>query len=397
MTLFLVASAIAGSGLLSDQPAASLSPAAARMLSDIEVLASDRFAGRGVVGPANESDGVRNNHRAGRWVAAQMRAIGLQPLFPGDDGTRVWEQAIPGGTTPLSGINIGGVLPGSDPDAGWVLVTAHHDHLGTVGKRVFRGADDNASGTAMVLEVARQMMARTIVGKRPRCSVAFVTFDLEERMLFGSRYFASHAPMPLDAVRLFITADMLGRHLGGLQDIDEVFVMGSESAATLRERVVQASQQASQPVALLAADIVGTRSDYGPFRDAEVPFLFFSTGEHPDYHTPGDVPEKIDAARAARIMQVIVDIALDEATAEQPMQWSPQSPDGLAEARVLHRISVAVLAADAEGSRDLPVVQRLLVERVKSETEAMIAAETVSPSQRSWIKTTARLMLLSVF
>ena len=96
--------------------------------------------------------------------------------------------------------------------------------------RLYPGADDNASGVAMMLEVARTIAQSP---ETPRRSLMFIGFDLEEAGLFGSRYFVAHSPVPLERVSLFITADMISRALAGVCD-SHVFVMGSENAPGLR-------------------------------------------------------------------------------------------------------------------------------------------------------------------
>ena len=114
-----------------------------------------------------------------------------------------------------------------------------------------------------------------------------------------------HPPWPLEQIKLFITADMIGRSLGDLP-LPTVFVMGSEHARGLKDALMQTRLPPGLELSPLGADLVGTRSDYGPFRDRKIPFLFFSTGEHPDYHTPQDVPEKVDFTKAAAISSVIL-------------------------------------------------------------------------------------------
>ena len=124
------------------------------------------------------------------------------------------------------------LLEGFDPELRHecVVIGVHYDHLGVRNGIVFHGADDNASGVAMMLEVARQLASTG----RPRRSVMFVGFDLEEQMLWGSRWFA-HPPRPLTQFKLFITADMIGRSLGDLP-LPAVFILGSEHAPQLRTR-----------------------------------------------------------------------------------------------------------------------------------------------------------------
>ena len=162
-------------------------------------------------------------------------------------------------------MNVGACLIGADPALRdeWIIVSAHYDHLGVRGGVLYPGADDNASGVAMMLEVARCLVEAP---EPPRRSVMFVGFDLEEIGLFGSRYFVEHPPVPLGRVKLFLTADMIGRSLGGVCGA-HAFVMGTEHSPGLRPWIEESA--AGEPVTLgtLGTDLlVLNRSDYGPFR-----------------------------------------------------------------------------------------------------------------------------------
>ena len=132
----------------------------------------------------------------------------------------------------MIGRNVGAMLRGSDPTLRdqWIILAAHFDHLGIRGGKLYPGADDNASGVAMMLEAARCVTRAPALPKR---SIMFIGFDLEEAGLFGSRYFVAHSPVPLERVVLFVTADMIGRALAGVCE-DHVFVIGTEHAPGLR-------------------------------------------------------------------------------------------------------------------------------------------------------------------
>src|SRR5262245_43461343 len=166
-------------------------PEDSRLRAHVAALASAEFQGRRGAGGA----------KAAAYLAAEFRRLGLDPLF-GDS----FLQPIPGkdGEPPL-GRNVGAALRGSDPKLRdeWVIVSAHFDHLGARDGVLYPGADDNASGVAMMLEVARSLAAP---GGAPRRSLMFIGFDLEEVGLWGSRYFVEHAPVPLARVALFLTA-----------------------------------------------------------------------------------------------------------------------------------------------------------------------------------------------
>ena len=378
LALLMVLSADLPDPVGAPEPAV-LSPPAARMLADITTLAAPRFAGRGWPRSPIAAD----------WVADQMEQIGLEPLFP--DGS--FQQLIPGTDYMVPGSNVAGMLRGTDRPDEYVLVAAHHDHLGRRGGTIYPGADDNASGVAMVLEAARLLVAKP---SRPSRSVVFITFDLEENFLWGSRYFVANAPIPLESISLFLVGDMLGRHLGNLP-LDEVFVIGSESAPGLTDAITEQADAAGQPIAALGVDIVGTRSDYGPFRKHRVPFAFFSTGEHEDYHQPTDTPDKIDAERLVLITGMIAGTAWQAATADDRFDYAPATPDGVREARSLAMIAGQVLDRHHAGEEQLAVVELLLVERMKTEADAIVAAGRITPTQRTWLVRGAQAMMISVF
>lgn len=369
-----------------------------RMKAHIEFLASPRLAGRAGAAKAE----------ARRYIVDQWKAAGLQPLFGGLPGQAPqeikladasdFEQPIPGaaeenGSVPILGRNLGAWLPGSDPELAneVIIISAHYDHLGTRDGQVFLGADDNASGVAMVLETARQLAAEKV---RPKRSIAFVAFDLEERMLWGSRWFAAHPPRPIEQVKLFITADMIGRSLGNLP-LPVVFVMGSERAPELRSALDTVGVPKGLEVCRLGTDLVGTRSDYGPFRDREIPFLFFSTGEHPDYHTPRDTADKIDFAKAARIASVILKLTQHVGDSATAPTWSEPDEKNLDEPRMLHRITTLLLEADQE--KPLTKTQKFLVTNVQNRSRQILEANKMSADDRTWLVRMSQLLLLSVF
>lgn len=369
-----------------------------KMRPHVEFLASPNLAGRS--GPAKAE--------ARKYIVDQWKAASLQPLFSVPDATKPanvvdpdvdsFEQVIPGakaedGTIPILGRNFGAWLPGSDPNVAheFVIVSAHYDHLGTRDGAVFAGADDNATGVAMLIEVARLLAAEKTA---PRRSMVFVAFDLEEHMLWGSRWFAAHPPWPIEHVKLFVTADMIGRSLGNLP-LPAVFVMGSERAAELRSTLDLVGAPTGLEVCRLGTDIVGTRSDYGPFRDREIPFLFFSTGEHPDYHTPRDTPDKIDYEKAAKIASVMLKVSRNVANADQVPVWSPPVTQNMDEPKVLNRIATLLLEADKQ--KPLTQTQRFLVTNVRNRSKQMIEANKMTDDDRTWLVRMSQLLLLSVF
>jgi hypothetical protein len=348
-----------------------------------------------LAGPELRGRAGADSRRAADYIIAHFRRSGLKPLF----GANGFYQSIPGTSEPGGppveiGRNVGAICEGVDPllKNEYVIVGVHYDHLGVRDGQMFAGADDNATGVAMMLELAR-LVGQTPV--KPQRSLVFVGFDLEERMLWGSRWFAAHPPWPLERVKLFLTADMIGRSLGDLP-LPAVFVLGSEHAPQLKDTLNRVGRPEGLEIARLGIDLVGTRSDYGPFRDRKVPFLFFSTGEHPDYHTPRDVPAKVDFDKAARVSGLAWRLVQDVANTVEPPVWTDAVPGDLDEPRALERITTLLLDAESE-ARPLTDVQRYMVSTVRNRTQRIIEKGEMSADDRTWLIRMSQLLLLSVF
>lgn len=356
--------------------------AAADVRPHIEYLAGDDLHGRSGA----------DAKIAAAYLVDHFRQHQLKPLF----GDR-YDQPIPGhghtAENPIFvGRNIGGWIEGSDPElkTEFVIIGVHYDHLGVRDGEIFTGADDNASGVAMMLELAEHIAKQPT---KPKRSVVFIGFDLEEHMLWGSRWFAAHPPWPLEQVKLFITADMISRSLGDLP-LPAVFVLGSEHAPQLKRCLDEVGQPEGLEIARLGIDLVGTRSDYGPFRDREVPFLFFSTGEHPDYHTPRDRPERADFDKAARVSSLVLEIVTCVANTNDPPVWSAAVTGDLDEPKALERITTLLLEGDKGRLTD---IQRYMVSTVRSRCRKILDAGQMTPDDRVWLVRMAQLLLLSVF
>lgn len=233
--------------------------------------------------------------------------------------------------------NVAGILRGSDPvlrDT-YVVISAHMDHVGVgtpdaTGDSIYNGADDDASGTSGVLEVAEALASQT---ERPARSVMFLLVSGEEKGLLGSRYFSEHPTVPVDKIVANVNIDMIGRNAP-----DSVVAIGQEysSLGPLTQEVVRAHPElgltASQD--LWPAERFFFRSDHFNFARLEIPAIFFFTGVHEDYHRPSDEVEKIDADKAARVARLAYYLVREIATRREPPQWTTE---GLREVRALTR------------------------------------------------------------
>jgi hypothetical protein len=231
--------------------------------------------------------------RPGTPGGEAARAIVVQALR--DAGLDPYEQRVPG----CGGANVLARIRG-DVDR-HVLVAAHFDHLGTIGKHVYRGADDNAAAVAVLVEVAQ-----AIAAERDGRGVIIAAFDGEEPPFFltgamGSQEFVRTNTDPID---FMVCMDLVGHRLGPDGVPDEVgaslFALGSERSRGTYELVASLKRTERDLVVRPAdAEIIPPLSDYEPFWRQRIPFLFLSAGRSRVYHTPEDTPDKLDYPKIA--------------------------------------------------------------------------------------------------
>lgn len=274
---------------------------------DVAWLADDAREGRGT--------GTAGYDSAAAYVEARFRTLGLKPVVPVDSMCRsgcTLGYAMPFVARPLPGRgsaaprplptrNVAAVVPGRDPAlAGeYVIVGAHLDHLGRSGDfaldpeakdAIRNGADDNASGVAAVLELAR------LVARRPaRRSIVFTTFSGEELGLLGSQHWADHMPVPQAQVRAMVNFDMVGR----LKE-DKLIVYGVATATELKG-IVDSANAVAPLVVSAVGDGFGP-SDHSSFYAKNLPVLHFFSDLHGDYHRATDDADKINAAGEAKVV-----------------------------------------------------------------------------------------------
>ena len=223
--------------------------------------------------------------------------------------------------------NVVSMLRGSDPRLRHevVVLGAHYDHIGlgfygsrTPSRRgeVHNGADDNASGTTGVLELAGALVHSGLTLRR---SVLFVLFDAEEKGLLGSRYFINHPPVPLERIVAMINLDMIGHGEKGSCIVSGV---GTAKAwpAILREA------EAGEPLTFRHLDSGPGGSDHLSFLGKKIPILFFCTGMHRYYHTPDDDAETIDAEGAVTILRVVLRTLIETANRTERPSFKKAGP-----------------------------------------------------------------------
>jgi len=180
----------------------------------------------------------------------------------------------------------------------YIVIGSHYDGQG----RGFPSASDNAAGTAVVLELARELKDEGLP-----VSIVAIAFDDEEQGMNGSRYYVEHSPYPLENAVAAMVFDTLGRSFMDLSPWT-LFVLGTEYSKELAGVV----EKRARPEMLVAGtDLIGPRSDFTSFAVKHVPYLFFTDGTHKDYHGEGDTAAKVDYPHLAQDAAVIAQIAKD--------------------------------------------------------------------------------------
>jgi Zn-dependent M28 family amino/carboxypeptidase len=288
---------------------------------DVSFLASDLLEGRDT--PSRGLD------IAGEYIASQFRRLGLEPA--GDDGYFQTVVLHPEDKDSPTSRNVAAILRGSDPQLkdSYVILSAHYDHVGLAESgedRIFNGANDDASGTASVLEVANALAS---LHPSPKRSVLFLLFCGEEKGLRGSRYYAAHPLVPLSKTVAQLNLEQLGRtdapegvHVNSanvtgfdFSDMVPVLVDAGKRVGISVTKVVEAS------------DKYFNRSDNGPLAKAGVPAHTLSvTYEFPDYHAVGDEWQKIDYDNMAKVDQAVGIAVLRLAQALTVPHWNEAYP-----------------------------------------------------------------------
>ena len=279
----------------------------ARLIHDVTTLASPAFEGRrtGTPGALN----VR------RWLLDEFRGAGLTP--GGTDGflqtfTLTPRDSDPspesGSSAPVgrSAANVIGLVPGRERQRKLLVITAHHDHLGIRDGVLYPGADDNASGVAVLLAAARYF-----VRNPPRHPMMFAALDAEEIGLRGARALIDSPLIPRNGIAMAINLDMVSRSAA-----NEIFAAGTYHTPWLAPLLEDVQRRSPVRIRLghdRPADRAGgledwtQLSDHGPFHERGVPFVYFGVEDHGDYHKPSDTVDRIDPRFFGDTADMIVD------------------------------------------------------------------------------------------
>ena len=278
-----------------------------RLREHTHVLASDTYEGR--------EAGSRGGKAAGIYVVSELEKSATQP-----GANNGYYQEF--GTDYR---NILGVLRGRDPELRdeYILVGAHYDHVGYGNRsnsfgplgRIHNGADDNASGVSVVLELARVLGQ---LDPPPRRSIVFSFWDAEERGLGGSTHWVRHPTVPLRQIKLAINLDMVGR----LRQ-QQVSIYGVRTAVGLRRLISECNRD--ENLELNFHWRIRKDSDHFPFYQARIPFLMPFTGKHPDYHRPTDDVDKLNVDGMHSLAKLALQWIRRTTESPEPLEFREQS------------------------------------------------------------------------
>ncbi|MFZ9981825.1 MAG: M20/M25/M40 family metallo-hydrolase [Cyclobacteriaceae bacterium] len=274
----------------------------------INILASDEFEGRGT--------GSAGEEKAAKYIEQYFKKLNLKPL--GENGSYRQHFSFRGGVhgTGKEGKaqNIIAFLDNGAENT--VVFGAHFDHLGFGEEgnsldanpkgKIHNGADDNASGVAGILELARRFSDK----KKEANNFMFICFSGEELGLYGSKYWTEHPTIDLGKINYMINLDMVGR----LDEKSGLSVSGSGTAPVWEPLL----KELSKDKLLVKTDSSGTGpSDHTSFYLKNIPVLHFFTGSHSDYHKPSDDADKINAEGEVKILNLITDLVNSKTTADK--------------------------------------------------------------------------------
>ena len=258
----------------------------------LSYLASDKMEGR--------KPGNPGNFIAVSFIKKEFESYGLETHLQKFTYTFRWRVGlIRWRTVEIETMNVIGVLKGTSDKH--VVIGAHMDHLGLDGDGdAYNGADDNASGTTAILELAEAFgKSKT----KPKDTIVFIAFNAEELGLLGSKHYVNNPLLPLDDCKLMINLDMVGRLRG-----TTVTAQGGNLSRSVTQLVDKLDDDYPFDVNITAA---GNRSDHAPFNWNGVPVLFFHTGTHPQYHRTTDDPDLINYEGLVNIAKFVKDLTVE--------------------------------------------------------------------------------------
>lgn len=271
MKKFLLIGLVALSSCASIKPDTTFSREG-KLLQDVETLASDAFEGR--------RTGTKGAELAREYILKRFDEIGLQKLEGKNSFVIDFSFTRRNATTPVEAKNIIGMIKGTSDKV--IVISAHYDHIGMNGDKIFNGADDNASGVGGLLHIASYFAKN-----KPTHTLVFAAFDAEEMGLQGAHSFVNVPTIPLDKIRMNINMDMISNNNKG-----ELYAVGTFKYPELKPFIVSNTPDLKilfgHDDPKQGRDDWTNQSDQGAFNAKGIPFIYFGVEDHPHYHKDTD-------------------------------------------------------------------------------------------------------------
>jgi putative aminopeptidase FrvX len=206
--------------------------------------------------------------------------------------------------------NVLAFLPGTNKKEEILIVSAHYDHIGKTAHKIFNGANDNASGSAAMMEIARKFQQASDEGHKTKRSILFAAFTGEEKGMFGSKYFVENSPFPLSKITENLNIDMLGRTDEFHDTSQYIYLLGANHLRPKLKTISDSVNQISTKLQLdykydQADNYLYQSSDQASFVQKGIPAIFYFNGLHKDYHQASDTADKINYEAIQKVAQLI--------------------------------------------------------------------------------------------
>ncbi len=241
------------------------------LLNDIETLSSDKYEGR--------KTGSRGNALAAEYIINRFKEIGLKSYNRDFKHPFMFKNRR---NEEINGVNLIGYIKGKSEEV--IVISAHYDHVGINNSEIFNGADDNASGVAAILSIAKYFKVN-----KPKNTLLFIAFDAEEMGLQGAYSFLKYPLPSRESIKLNINLDMVSHN-----DKSEIYAAGTFKTPIIKDILKLADKNTGITIKF-GHDEPGTgkddwtmQSDHGPFAKENIPFVYFGVEDHDDYHKPSD-------------------------------------------------------------------------------------------------------------
>lgn len=264
-----------------------------QLLKDVEILSSDEYEGR--------KSGTKGSELSRAYLVKRLKEIGVEA----HPNLGKYEQNfdIKGRNSTTKGVNLVSYVKGKTDDV--IVLSAHYDHIGVINNEVFNGADDNASGVAALLSIAKHFKQN-----QPNYTIIFALFDAEEVGLQGAKAFVANPPVGLDKIKLNVNMDMISHN-----DKGELYAVGTFKYPQLKKYLITTNPNIKLLLGhddpKLGHDDWTNQSDQGAFNAKNIPFIYFGVEDHKDYHKATDEFKNINQSFYINAVSIIQEVILN--------------------------------------------------------------------------------------